>query len=158
MPCNHLILWLPLLLHLIFPHIRVYSNESVLHTRWPKYWSFSFSLSPSNELPGLISFRIDWLDLLAVQGNSQESFPTSQFKRTNSLVLNFLYGPTFTPIHDTGKTLPLTRQTFVGKEMSLIFNMLSKLVITFLPRNKRLLISWIQSPPTSDFGAPKNKV
>ena len=130
MPSNHLILYCPLLLlPSIFPSIRVFSNESVLHIRWPKYWSFSFSISPSSEYSGLISFRIDWFDLLAVQGILKSS-PTPQFKSINSSLLNFLYGPTLTSAHD--------------KVVSLLFNMLSRLV--FLPRRKHLLILWLQSP------------
>ena len=146
MPSNQLILCRPLLLPpSTFPSIRVFSNESVLHIRWPKDWSFSFSISPSNEYSGLISFRIDWLDLLAVQG-TLESSPTLQFKSMNSLALSFLYGPTLTSTHDHWKTIALTRRTFVDKVMSLLFNMLSRLVITFLLMSKRLLISWLQSP------------
>ena len=116
--------------------IRVFSNESVLRIRWPKYWSFSFSISPSNEYSGLISFRTDWLDLLAVQGSA----PTPQLKTINSVVLSFVYSPTLTSIHDYWKNHSLTRQTFAGKVMSLLFNMLSRLVMTFLPRSKRLLL------------------
>ena len=142
MPSKHLILFHPLLL---FPSIRVFSSESVLHLRWPEYWSFSFSISPSNECSWLISFRMDWLDLLTVQ-RTQESSPTPQFKSINSLVLSFLYSPTLTSILTIGKTIALTRQTFIGKVMSLLFNMLSRFVITFLPRSKSLLISWLQSP------------
>ena len=146
MPSNHLILCRPLLLlPSIFPSIRVFLNESALCIRWPKYWIFSFSISPSNEHQGLISFRMDWLGLLAVQG-TQESSPTPRFKSINSSVFSFLYSPTLTSIHITGKTIALTRWTFVDKVMSLLFNMLSRLVITFLPRSKRLLISWLQSP------------
>ena len=118
----------------IFPSIRVFSNESVLHIRWPKYWSFSLNISPSNEHPGLISFRIDWLGLLAAW-RTWESSPTSQLKSINSSALSFLYGPTLTSYMTTGKTIALTRQTFVGKVTSLLFNMLSRLVITFLPRS-----------------------
>ena len=114
--------------------------------RWAKYWSFTFNISPSNEHPGLISFRMDWLDLLAVQGTLQESSPTQQFKSINSSALSFLYSLTLTFNMTTGKTIALTRQTFVDKVMSLLFNMLSRLVITFLPRSKRLLITWLQSP------------
>ena len=148
MPFNHLILCHPLLFLLsIFQGIRVFSNASVLRIRWPKYWSFSFNISPSNEYSGLISFRIDWLDLLAVQGTLYKSSPTPQFKSINSSVLRLLYSPTLTSIHDYWKNIAVTRQTFVGKVMSLLFNMLSRLVIAFLPRNKRLLISWLQSPP-----------
>ena len=132
------------LLPSIFPRIRVFSNESVLCIRWPKYWSFSFSISPSSEYSGLISFRIDWIDLFAK--DSQESSPTPQFKSSNSSALSFLYCPTLTSIHDYWKNHNLTIQTFVGKVMFLLFNMLSKLVIAFLPRSKHLLISWLQSP------------
>ena len=139
MPSNHLILCHPLLLlPSIFPSIRAFSNESVLHIRWPKNWSFSFSISSSNEYSGLISFRIDWLDLLAVQG-TLESSPAPQFKSINSLV--FIY-----PYMTTGKIIALTIQIFVGKVMSLLFNMLSRVVIAFLPRSEHLLISWLQSP------------
>ena len=140
MPSNHLILCRPLLLPSIFPSIRVFSNESVLCIRWPNYWSFSFSISPSNEYSGLISFGIDWFDLLTVQGTLQEFSPIPQFKSINSLGLSFLYSPTLTPYITTGKTTALTKQIFVGKIMSLLFNMLSRLVIAF-PRSKLLLIS-----------------
>ena len=146
MPSSCLILCRPLLLlPSIPPSIRVFSNESTLRMRWPKHWSFSFSISPSNEHPGLISFRMDWLDLLAVQG-TLKSPPTTQFKSINSSVLSFLHSPTLTSIHDHWKNLAFTRQTFDGKVMSLLFNMLSRLVTTFLPRSKCLLISWLQSP------------
>ena len=142
MPSSHPILCRSLLLlPPIPPSIRVFSSESALHIGWPKYWSLSFSISPSNEHPGLISFRMDWLDLLAVQGTLQESSPTPQFKSINFLVLSFLHSPTLTSIHDHRKNIALTRRTFVGKVMSLLFNMLSRLVITFLPRSKHLLIS-----------------
>ena len=148
MPSNHLILCHPLLLlPLIFPSIRDFYNESVLCIRWPKYWSFSFSISPSNEYSGLISFRMDWLDLLAVQG-SQESSPTPQFKSISSSVLSFLIVQLSHPYRITGKTIALIRQTFVDKTMSLLFTMLSRLVMAFLPRSKHLLISWLQSPST----------
>ena len=140
MPSNHLILCHPLLLPSIFSSIRVFSNESALHIGWPKYWSFSFSISPSNEYLGLISFRMNWLDLLAVQ-QTQESSPTPQFKNINSLVLSFLYSPTLTSIHDYWKN-----HNFDNKVMSLLSNMLSRLVITFHPRSKCPLISWLQSP------------
>ena len=144
MPSNHLIFCCPLLLSpSIFPSFSVFSNESVLQIRWPKYWSFSFSISPSNEYSGLISFRIDWLDLLEVQGTLKS--PTWQFKSINSLVLSFLYSPTLHPYVTTGKTIAFTRQTFVGKVMSLLFNN-AKLVVGFLPSSKRLLISWLRSP------------
>ena len=142
MPSNHLILCHPLLLPLsISPSIRVFSNESVLCIRWPKYWSFSFSISPSNEYSGLISLRIDWLDLLAVQGTRKSLSPTPQFKSINSLVLSLLYGPTLTSIHDYWKNHSFDLTNFCGKLMSLLFNMLSKLVIAFLPRSKHLLFS-----------------
>ena len=131
-----------LLMPSIPPSIRVFSNESTLHICWPKYWSFSFSISPSNEHPGLISFNMDWLDLPAVQGTLMSLLQYHSSKTINSLVLSFLYSPTLTSIHDTGQTIALTRQTFVGKVMSLLFNTLSRLVITFLPRGKNLLISW----------------
>ena len=154
-PSSHLILCCPLLLlPSIFPSIRIFSNESVLLIRCPKYWSFSFNISPSNEYSGLISFRMDCLDLLAVQGSS----PTPQFKSINSSALSFLYSPALTSIHDYWKTIALTRWTFVGKVMSLLFNMLSRLVIAFLPRSKHLLISWLQSPFAVILEPPKNKV
>ena len=146
MPSNHLILCCPLLLlPPIFPSIRVLSNESVLHMRWPKYWSFSFSISPSTEHPGLISFRMDWLDLLAVQGTLKSLL---QHNSSKALILWCLASFIVQLSHSymtTGKTIALTRWTFVDKVMSLLFNMLYRLVITFLPRSKRLLISWLQS-------------
>ena len=146
MPSNYLILCLPLLLlPSIFPSIRVFSNEPALPIRWPKYCSFSFSISPSNEYSGLISFRIDWFDLLAVQGTLKSLLQHHSSKSINSSVLSLISGPVLTSIHDYWTTIALTRWTFVGKVMSLLFNMLSRLVITFLPRNKRLLISWLQS-------------
>ena len=147
MPCNHLILCHPLLLlPSIFPRIRIFSNESALHIRWPKYWSFSFNNSPSNEHPGLISFRMHWLDLLAVQG-TLKSLLQHHSSKVSILRCSafFIVQPSY-PYMTTGKTIALTRRTFVGKVMSLLFNMLSRLVITFLPRSKRLLISWLQSP------------
>ena len=132
MPSSHLILCHPLLLlPPIPPSIRVFSNESTLRVRWPKYWSFSFNISPSKEHPGLISFRMDWLDLLAVQ-RTLKSLLQPQFRSINSSVLRFLYSPTLTSIHDPGKTIALTIRTFVGKVMSLLLNILSRLVITFL--------------------------
>ena len=145
MPSNHLILCHPLLLlPSICPSIRVFSNESAFHIRWPKYWSFSFNISPSNEHPGLISFRMDWLDFLAVQGTFKSLFQhISKWKEINSSVLSFLYIPTLTSIHDHWKNHSLDRWTFVGKVMSLLFNMVSRLVISFLPRSKYLLISWL---------------
>ena len=145
MPSIHLILYRPLLLlPSFFPSIKVFSNESVLHIRWPKYWSFSFSISPSSEYSGLISFRMFWSSCST--RDSQESSPKPQLKSIDSLVLSFLYNPTLTSIHDYWKTIALTRWTFVGKIMSLLLNMLCRLVIAFLPRSKRLLISWLQSP------------
>ena len=147
MPSSHLILCRPLLLlPPIPPSIRVFSNESTLRMRWPKYWSFRFSVSPSSEHPELISFRMDWLDLLAVQGTLK-----SFLQHHSSKPSVFWHSAFFTvqlshPYMTTGKTIALTRRTFVGKVMSLLFNMLSKLVITLLPRSKRLLISWLQSP------------
>ena len=149
LPSNHLILCLPLLLlPSIFPSIRVFPNESVLHIRWPKYWSFSFSISPSNEYSGLISFRIDWFDLFTVQGTLKNLFKASQFKSISSLVLSLLYSSTLTSIHDYRKNHSFDYRDFVGKVMSLLFNTLSQLVMAFLPRRKRLLISWLQSPST----------
>ena len=147
MPSNHLILCHPLLLlPSIFPSINVFSSESVLHIRWPKYWSFSFNISPSNEHPGLVSFRMDWLDLLRVQGTlksilQHHSSKASILQRSAFLIVQLSH-----PYMTTGKTIALTRQTFVGKVISLLFNMLSRLVIAFLTRIKRLLISWLQSP------------
>ena len=147
MPSSHLILCHPLLLlPPIPPSIRVFSNESTLHMRWPKYWSFSFSINPSNEHPGLISFRTDWLDLLAVQGICKSLFQHHSSKASILWRSDFFTVQLSHPYMTTGKTIALTRQTFVGKVMSLLFNMLSRLIITFLPRNKRLLISWLQSP------------
>ena len=133
-----------------------FSNESVLHIRRPKYWSFSFSISPSNEHPGLVSFRMDWLDLLAVQGTLKS--PTPQSKASVLWCSAFFIVPLSYPYMTIGKTMALTRQTFVGKVMSLLFNMLSRLVIAFLPRSKLLLISWLQSTICSDFGAQKNSL
>ena len=148
MPSNHLILCCPLLLlPSIFPSIRVFSNESALRSRWPKYWSFSFNISPSNEHPGLISFRVDWLDLLVVQGTLKSLLQYHSSKASILWCSAFFMVQLSHPYTTTGKTIALTRQTFVGKVMSLLFNMLSRLVITFLPRSKCLLISWLQSPP-----------
>ena len=147
MPSNHLILCRPLLLlPSIFPSIRVFSNESVLRIRWPKYWSFSFSISPSNEYSGLISFRMDWLDLFAVQGTLKSLFQHHSSKESTLLCSAFFIVQLSHPYMTTRKTIALTRRTFVGKVMSLLFNMLSRLFITFLRRSKRLLISWLQSP------------
>ena len=143
-PSSHLIFCHPFLLPLsIIPSIRVFSNESVLHIRWPKNWSFSFSISPSKEYSGLISFRMDWLDLLAVQGTlktlCQHHNSKASILQHSAFFMVQLLHPYMTP----GKTIVLTRQTFVGKVMPLLFNMLSKLVIAFLPRSKHLLISWL---------------
>ena len=147
MPSSHLTLCCPLLLlPSIFPSIRIFSNESVLHIRWPKYWSFSFSISPSNEYSGLISLRIDWFDLLAVQGTLKSLLQHHSSKASILRHSAFFMVQLSHPYMTTGKTIALTRWTFVGKIMSLLFNMLSRLVITFLPRSKRLLISWLQSP------------
>ena len=144
MPSNHLILCCPLLLlHSIFPSIRVFSNESVLCIRWPKFWSFSFSISPSNEHTGLISFRMDWLDLLAVQATHKSLLQHHSSKASILHYSAFSIVQLSHPYMTTGKTIALTRQTFVGKVMSLLFNMLSRLVITLLPRSKCLLISWL---------------
>ena len=147
MPSNHLILCHPLLLlPSILPSIKVFSNESALHIRWPKYWSFSFNISPSNEYPGLISFRMDWLGLLAVQGTLKSLLQHHSSKASILWHSAFITVQLSYPYLTTGKTIALTRRTFVGKVMSLLFNMLSRLVITFLRRSKRLLISWLQSP------------
>ena len=143
MPSNYLILFHPLLLPpSIFPSIRIFSNESVLHIRWQKYWSFSFSISPSNEHPGLISFRMGWLDLFAVQGTLKSLL---QHHSSNASILRCSSFFTVQLSHPF-MTIALTRGTLVGKVMSLLLNILSRLVITFLPRSKRLLISWLQSP------------
>src|SRR5574340_1252275 len=147
MPSNHLILCCPLLLlPPIPPSIRVFSNESALHIRWPKYWSFSFNISPSNEYPGLISLRMDWLDLLAVQGTLKSLLQHHSSKASILRHSAFFIVQLSHPYMTIGKTIALIRWTFVGKVMPLLFNMLSRLVITFLPRSKRLLISWLQSP------------
>ena len=158
MPSSHLILCC----HLFFlppipPSIRDFSNESTLLMRWPKYWSFSFSIIPSKEHPGLISFRMDWLDLLAVQGTLKSllqhySSKASILRRSAFFTVQLSH-----PYMTTGKTIVLTRWTFVGKVMSLLFNMLSRLVITFLPRSKRLLTSWLQSPSAVILEPPKIK-
>ena len=154
-PSRHLILCHPLLLlPPIPPSIRVFSSESALRIRWPKYWSFSFSISPSDEYPGLISFRMDWLDLLAVQG-------TIKSLQHHSSKASVLWRSAFFTVQlshsymTTGKTIALTKWTFVGKVMSLLFNMMSRLVITFLPRSKCLLISWLQSPSAMILGPKK---
>ena len=148
MPSSHLILYYPLLLLLssVFPSIRVFSSESVLHMLWPKYWSLSFSVSPSNEYSGLISFRMDWLDLLAVQGTLKRLLQHHSSKASILWCSAFFILQLSHPYMITGKIIALTRWTFVFKVMSLLFNMLSRLIIAFLPRNKRLLISWLHSP------------
>jgi len=147
MPSSHLILCRPLLLlPPIPPSIRVFSNESTLHMRWSKYWSFSFSISPSNEHPGLISFRMDWLDLLTGQGTLKSLLQHHSSKASILRCSAFFIVQLSHSYMTTGKTIALTRWTFVGKVMSLLFYMLSRLVITFLPRSKCLLISWLQSP------------
>ena len=156
MPSSHLILCRPLLLMPpIPPSIRVFSNESTLHLRWPKYWSFSFSIIPSKEHPGLISFRMDWMDPLAVQGIlksflQHHSSKESIFRHSAFFIVQLSY-----PYMTTGKTIALTRQTLVSKVMSLLLNKLSRLVITFLPRSKHLLISWLQSPSAVILEPPK---
>ena len=147
MPSSHLILCRPLLLlPLIPPSIRVFSSESTLHTRWPAYWSFGLSISPSKEHPGLVSFRMDWLDLLAVQGTLKSLLQHHRSKASFLWRSAFFTVQLSHPYMTTGKTIALTRRTFVGKVISLLLNMLSRLVITFLPRSKRLIISWLQSP------------
>ena len=147
MPSNHLILLCPcLILPSIFPSIRIFSKESDLHIRWPKYWSFSFSISPSSEYSGLISFRMDWLDLLAVQGTLKSLLEHHSSKAPLLSCSVFFIVQLSHPYMTSGKTIALTRQTFVDKVMFLLFNMLSRLVITFLPKSKHLLISWLQSP------------
>ena len=152
MPSNHLTLCYALLLPSIFPSISVFSNESALHFRWPKYWSFSFSINPSNEHSGLISFRMDWLDILAVQGTLKSllhhhSSKASILRRSAFFAVQLSH-----PYMTTGKTIALTRRTFVGKVMSLLFNMLSRLVIAW---SKHLLISWLQSPSAVILEPPK---
>ena len=159
MPSNHLILChLLLILPSIFPSIRVFSNESALRIRWPKYWSFSFSISPSNEHPGLISFKMDWLDLLAVQGTLKSLLQHHSSKASIIWCSAFFIVQLSHPYMTTGKAIALTRRTFVDKVMSLLFNMLSRLVTTFLPRSKCLLISWLQSPSAVILEPQKNKV
>ena len=149
MPSNHLILCHPLLLLLsIFPCIRVFSNESALRIRWPKYWSFSFNISTASEHPGLMSFRMDWLDLLAVQQTLKSLLQHHSSKASILQCSVFFTIQLSHPYMTTGKTIALTRWNFVGKVMSLLLNMLSRLVITFLSRSKHLLISWLQSPST----------
>ena len=158
MPSNHLILCHPLfLLPSILPSIRVFSIESVLHIRWPKYWSFSFNINLSNEHSGLISFRMDWLDLLAVQGTLKSLLLYHSSKASVLQLSAFFIVQLLHPYMTTGKNIALTRWTFVDKVMSLLFNMLSRLVITFHPRSKRLLISWLQSPSAVILKPPKIK-
>ena len=158
MPSSHLILCRPLLLQLpIPPSIRVFSNESTLCIRWPKYWSFSFSIIPYKEHPGLISFRIDWLDLLAVQGTLKSLLQHHSSKASILQCSAFFTVLLSHPYMTAGKTIASTRRTFVGKVMSLLFNMLSRLVVTFLTRSKRLLISWLQSPSAVILEPPKIK-
>ena len=159
MPSNHLILChLLLLLPSIFPSIRVFSNESALCMRWPKYWSFSFNISPSNEHPGLVSFRMDWLDLLAVQWTLKSLLQHHSSKAAILQSSAFFTVQLSHPYMTTGKNIALKRQTFVDKVMSLLFNMLSRLVITFLLRSKRLLTAWLQSPSAVILEPPQNKV
>ena len=159
MPSSHLILCHPLLLlPPIPPSIRVFSNESALCMRWPKYWSFSFGIIPSKQYPGLISFRMDWLDLLAVQGTLKNLLQHHCSKASNLQCSTFFTVQLSHPYMTPGKTIALTRWTLVGKVMSLLLNMLSRLVITFLPRTKHLLISWLQLPSAVIFGAHKNKI
>ena len=156
MPSNHFILCRHLLLPpSIFPSIRIFSNESLLCIRWPKYWSFSLSISPSNEYSGLISFRMDWLDLLAVQGTLKSLLQHHSSKSSILQCSAFFIVQLSHPYMTTRKTVALTRWTFVGEVMSLLFNMLSRLVITFLPRSKCLLISWLQSPSAVILKPPK---
>ena len=156
MPSNHLILCRPLLLPpSLFPSIRVFSNESVLCIRWPEDWSFSFSISPSNEYSGLISFRMDWLDILAVQGTLKSLLQHHSSKASILRCSAFFIVQLSHPCMTIGKTIALTRRTFVGNIISLLLNMPSRLIITFLPRSKRLLISWLQSPSAVILEPPK---
>ena len=158
MSSNYLILCPPLLLlPSICPSIRVFSNETVFHIRWPKYWSFSFSISPSNEYSGLISFRMDWLDLLGVQGTLKSLLQHHSSKASILQYSAFFIVQLSHPYMTTGKTIAFTRWTFVGKIMSLLFNMLSRLVITSFPRSKCLLTSWLQSPSAVILESPQNK-
>ena len=159
MPCNHLILCCPLLLlPSIFPNIRVFSHESALHIRWPKYWSFSFNISPSSEHPGLIAFRMDWLDLLAVQGTLKSMLQHHSSKASILRCSAFFIVQLSHPYMTTGKTIALTRRTFVGKIISLFFNMLSRLVIVFFSKEQTSFNFMAAVTICSDFGAPKNKV
>ena len=159
MPSNHLILCRPLLLFpSIFPNIRIFSNESALHIRWSKYWSFRFSISPSNEYSGLISFWMDWLDLLAIQGTLKSLFQHHSSKASILQSSAFFIVQLSHPYMTTGKTIALIRWTFVGKVMSLLFNMLSRLVIAFLPKEQASFNFMPAVTICSDFGAPKIKV
>ena len=159
MPSNHLILCRPLLLlPSIFPNIRVFSSESALHIRWPKYWSFSFSISPFNDYSGLISFRMDWLDLFAVQGTLKSHLQHHSSKASILQHSAFFIVQLSHPYMTAGKTIALTRWTFVGKVISLLFNVLSRLVITFLPRSERFFNFMAAITICNDFGAPQNKV
>ena len=158
MPSSHLILSHPLLLPPIPPSIKVFSNESTLRMRWPKYWSFRLSIIPSKEIPGLISFRMDWLDLLVVQGTLKSLLQHHSSKASILRCSAFFTVQLSHPYLTSGKTIALTRRTLVGKVMSLLLNMISRLLITFLPRNKHLLISWLQSPSAVILEPPKNKV
>ena len=158
MPSTHLMLCCPLLLlPSVFPSIRVFSSEPVLHIRWPKHWTFRFSISPSNKYSGLISFRMDCLDLLVVQGTQKSLLQHHSSKASILWCSAFFIVQLSHPYITTGKTIALTRRTFVGKVMSLLFNMLSRLVIAFLPRSKCLLISWLQSPSAVILEPPKIK-
>ena len=158
MPSSHLILCRPLLLLPPIPSsVRVFYNDSTLRMRWPKYWSFSFSILPSKEIPGLISFRMDWLDLLAVQGTLKSLLQHHSSKVSILWCSAFFTVQLSHPYMTTGKTIALTRRTLVGKVMSLLLNMLSRLVITFLPRSKHLLMSWLQSPSAVILEPQKNK-
>ena len=158
MPSSHPILGRPLLLPPVPPSIRVLSNESTLHVRWPKYWSFSVSIIPSKEIPELISFRMDWLDLLEVQG-TLKSLPQHNSSKASILQRSAFFTVQFShPYMTTGETIALTRRTFVGKGMSLLFNKLSRLVIAFLPRSKSILVSWLQSPSAEILEPPQIKV
>ena len=154
MSSNHLTFWHPLLPSSVFPSIRIFSNESVLHIRWPKYWSFTFSISPSNEHPGLISFRMDWLDLLAVQGTPKSLLQHHSSKASILQHSAFFMVQLWHPYMSTGKTIALNRWTFVGKVISLLYNMLSRFVIIFLPRSKCLIILWLQSPSAVILDSP----
>ena len=159
MPSNCLILCCPLfLLPTVFPSLRAFSSESALCIRWPKYWSFTLIINPSNGCSGVISFRVDWFDILAVQQTLKSLLQFQQFKSINSLVPSLLYGPTVTSVHDCWKNHSFNYLDLCQQVMSLLFNMLSWFVIAFLPRSKRLLISWLRSPICSDFRAQENKV